>query len=117
MTGETSSILSAAADLLEQNGWCQGAEARGPVGEETIRLDPRARSWCIVGSTGRAAWEMGLGLQQSARCDRFLAEVIGTQDITAWNDVHGRTKDEVIAALRTASERAAERAAERKVEP
>jgi len=90
-------VLLEAADYIEWHGWCQHI-AIGPAGK-----------LCAVGALLHVAipnikhstvWEMSpLALSAFAKLRRYL----GTDGIESWNDTRGRTKDEVVAALRAAA--------------
>jgi hypothetical protein len=87
-------ILLAAASMLERDGWCQGSSQD----EKGRRCGSGAiTDTCPPGNHG-AEW---------VRARNAVREQIGSEDIAVWNDVHGRTADEVIAALRAAAERCA----------
>ena len=82
-------VLNGAADLIERDGWVQGS--------------PRT-------SEGRC---MNMALQEVAgkqvywQAKRYVEDVVGFRATAAWNDTPGRTKTEVVAALRAAAKRAA----------
>lgn len=99
MTAPTvSDVLLAAADVLYRDGWTQG-KAHGRDG-----------SHCVAGAIQIAA---GLGLNAIALTDGYMAafrafsDVVPGMWVAEWNDVPGRTADEVIHALKDAAERAA----------
>ncbi len=79
-------MLFYAADALESYGWCQG-NYRTENGH-----------MCARGAVEFVEKEASIRLLGY----RKLQEVIGTKDITGWNDVSGRTPEEVIVALRKA---------------
>jgi hypothetical protein len=88
-------VLLDAADLIEHDGWTQNDWG-----------DPW-RGYCALGAvhfvgTGSAEEpDCATNLQRAA--ERHLANQIENLDITDWNDRAGRTKEEVIAALRKAA--------------
>lgn len=82
--------LSACADRIERNGWCQFE----PIGED-------GKSMCAVAT-----------IDELTRQDPYLyGEVsaalkahLGVRNLVAWNDRAGRTKDEVVATFRDAAD-------------
>ena len=89
-------VLNGAADLIERDGWIQG-EPRGADGRLCM---VRALGDVIGGAT---PWRSDLYDAATAA----LQETTGVFLVSAWNDQSGRTKAEVVAALRAAAERAA----------
>jgi hypothetical protein len=87
-------ILWAAADDLEEIGWCQGT------------LVDRAGRLCVVGALKRHERDDNKRALWEAR--RRLAEYVGVSILPCWNDALGRTKEEVIAACRGAATRSPE---------
>lgn len=99
-----SEILLKAADLIEQKGWTQGAYARS--GEfEVSSLHREATCYCTIGAiicaTGEARM-LGRGVVDGTKARLFA--MIGDHDIVSWNDTPGRTKEEVVEALRRAAQ-------------
>lgn len=91
-------ILATAADILEADGWCQGV-ARDQAGRH-----------CALGAIGTAAHKDGANLLtreafelQDAATDMLQAH-LEVDWVHEWNDKPGRTKDEVVQALRAAAE-------------
>jgi hypothetical protein len=87
-------ILLTAADLLEQHGWIQGH-----------RRTNRGR--CVLGAID-FHWDQVNEVDKWNALTKILAHInLFTQDNTwslaAWNDEPGRTKAEVITALRAAA--------------
>lgn len=80
-----SKTLLDAADYIEEHGWCQ----------EFMWADGRV---CALGAILIAK---GTGL--SGPRDRLMAFLKNPESITKWNDAPGRTKDEVVSALREAA--------------
>ncbi len=79
-----SRTLRRAADMIERQGWCQGqwADKHGRV--------------CIMGALGDTESDPAAFC---AACHR-LSTHLG-QRLSMWNDEPGRTKDEVLAMLRS----------------
>lgn len=84
-------------ELLEQKGWCQGDWAKNRRGASTIYSRDSACSFCLLGSIYRV-YEADERTNALAR----IASVLKASSIAAWNDAPGRTKEEVIAALKAA---------------
>lgn len=80
-------ILWNAADYIEAHGWCQG----------TIKVGVRV---CAMGALSESIGDRNHVIAQDA-VNRLTARV-GTY-VAQWNDDPGRTKEEVIAALRAAA--------------
>ena len=81
-------VLNGAADLIERRGWAQGYSP--------LRC-------CALTAILRAA--DGVSTYDAERA--LKAEIAPARVITWWNDEPGRTKAEVVAALRAAAENAA----------
>ena len=77
-----SEILLRAAEVLERDGWTQGASTCG-------------RKRCAMTAIGDADGR----IEERER----LRAVIGSNSIVDWNDAPGRTASEVIAAMREAA--------------
>lgn len=91
-------VLNGAADLILRDGWVQGGY-RGPNGER-----------CLIRAVGDAAgagdhphWWSHPGYSAALV---VVSDVIGSYLTSVWQDCPGRTKAEVVAALRAAAERA-----------
>jgi hypothetical protein len=87
-------ILIGAADALEQHGWIQGALQTN-------------RGRCVLGAIG-ANWGLTTDADKCDAAAKFLAHInLLSQDdpwgLAAWNDEPGRTKGEVVTALREAA--------------
>lgn len=106
-------LLRAAADAVMPDTFCQGSYAVLPDG---LAIDdymhPDACAWCTLGHIFRAvhvAWMRKEPLTDDARTVALealdaAAEADGADDLPHWNDMPGRTADEVRALLlRTAS--------------
>lgn len=100
-------ILNKAADWLEENAWCQNSLCRRG-GISFNRIVPDAERCCLNGAIYMAS---GLDLgrtkknQIAAISQAFdlVEKSLGTRNPARWNDTKGRTKQEVIAALRKAA--------------
>ena len=80
-------VLLKAAEYIEEHGWCQHA-----FGEPDGRV-------CLEGAINRTAYN---GSERDAAVRRMIGHLNG-QTPAFWNDMRGRTKEEVIAALREAA--------------
>ena len=89
-------VLNGAADLIERDGWVQH-DNRGPNGERCM-----VDAICAV-IPGPQPWKSRLYELATVAVE----EVTGSYLLSGWNDRRGRTKAEVVAALRAAAERAA----------
>ena len=83
-------IMDGAANLIEQTGWTQGALARDVDGWPIHEDQSRAVCFCATGAISRT------------RINEWDITVLPflPQPLTKWNDAPGRTKAEVLAALR-----------------
>lgn len=86
---EADQHLLQAADYINQYGWCQGTfkNEQGQV--------------CIVGALG-AVTQQYKSIHIYSQMRLKITKLIGC-GATIWNDVPGRTKDEVVAMLRKAA--------------
>jgi hypothetical protein len=84
-------VLHRAADLLEEFGWCQGRAGSKADG-----------AMCAGGAVIEAVADFRNGPNFWTTWSRFCEKYRGT----SWNDAPGRTKEEVVTALREAAERA-----------
>lgn len=90
-----SDILRAAADIIEERGWTQGIAALGSGPTcAGIALD---QAWSTL--TGEEEW---WGRNQTLH--RAVCARIGTDSMIVWNDVPGRTVEEVLAMLRSVAD-------------
>lgn len=81
-------ILQKAADMIDRRGWCQG-----------MGMDGMGRV-CAVRAIGTVA---GDNVVFASDALRRLEDHLNIRFVSLWNDVKGRTKDEVVAALRAAA--------------
>jgi hypothetical protein len=96
--------LHRAADLLEEFGWTSGKLCRDSDGKGlSDARDPSAVSFCVSGAMGRAAMDLGGGTALWDDAFRILHQRLGAGPVE-WNDRLGRTKAEVVSALRSAAE-------------
>ena len=94
-------VLNGAADLIERDGWTQH-QYRGPNGEHCVTDALMRAAGTQPGDSGAPG---ALVLYSSASLT--LAVEVHEGRLPIWNDEFGRTKAEVVAALRAAAERAA----------
>ena len=91
-----SEILTDAADLIERDGWRQGRGSQGQCATSAIWEANRTEG---IPKTAQAHAE--------TEALSALRDVINRHAIPKWNDGPGRTKEEVVSALREAARRAA----------
>lgn len=108
---KTSEVLNLAADAIERRGWAQGGDNPGAVMEPWGDTEPDAPV-CLEGGIMAA---MGVGIESrkqewfdSCPAYRAMREYLRPQlrhypRLYMWNDQDGRTKEEVIEALRAAA--------------
>jgi hypothetical protein len=92
-------VLNRAADLLEEFGWCQAEMGSKGTG-----------SFCAAGAMIEAAHELGYPPRPDETLFGFADRLLFGGSLShkrTWmfNDAHGRTKAEVVFALRSAAER------------
>ena len=95
-TDPVSQLLWDAADLLERDGWCQR------------EFEDAQGRYCLVGAINRAPSPEPYSLEleiQRLTATGYMQRFLGMEPMR-WNDMHGRTKEEVVSALRRASEEA-----------
>lgn len=98
-------VLHRAADLLEEFGWCQHELAIDSEGQ-SLGCDvsnPGAVGFCAIGAILRADSDFGRE-KYSTNWDNVSPT--GSTMLASWNNAPGRTKKEVVTALRDAAERA-----------
>ena len=109
----TKTIILDAISFVRQ-GWCQGDMAIDKEGKHCSVESNRAQQWCAVGAIKRAIKEHG---EESCSVENLLDNVCkefvdknripidvmffdGYQPIiTCWNDMSGRTVDDVVYAM------------------
>lgn len=87
LVDEVGRVLLAAADYIEAHGWCQG------------RVEDDAGNVCAIGGIDKAC--NGYWIRANTR-ERFRS-YLGRGLISNWNNAPGRTKEEVVHALRSAA--------------
>ncbi len=114
MSTEIANILERAAELIETKGWTQGSYVRYGNGEEVGDTDYDAECFCISGALSHASKKKDFDMMCKAYY--FLTDIIcktrnSTKCLEKWNDDPARTKEEVIAFLKSAAELARKEAA------
>ena len=94
-------VLNGAADLILEDGWCQNQYRNGAGGRCLTRALADALNLPLNGSH---LWDQNPLYREAATA---LQGVTGRYMLTGFNDQPGRTKAEVVAALRAAAEQAA----------
>lgn len=90
-------IIDKAIELLETKGWCQGYYYRDIKGFKT-KVSEDSASYCALGSIIKVRYLANGKYSGVNIVDRF--QQVHNIDIVAYNDTKGRTKEEVIEALR-----------------
>jgi hypothetical protein len=92
-----------AYELIEQNGWCQGEAARNDEGRYVATLSDSATQFCALGAIYRVYGNCQADkmYKEFAKAMNFL-DTDYSSEIVRWNDTQGRTKEEVVEALRRA---------------
>jgi hypothetical protein len=85
-------ILERAARVIEERGWCQG------------HYETKSGAVCTSRAISIATDEVGNDMHDRFRARDTLALHIGRDSIASWNDVKGRTKEEVVTKLREAAQ-------------
>lgn len=98
-------VLTRAADLIEEYGWCQGVFAMAD-GVECGVVDPRVDSFCVLGAVRRAASDLGFEFNHRFNSTDLLWDYADGA-CPAWNDRPQTTKADVVLALRNAAKAAA----------
>jgi hypothetical protein len=107
---EPREILLRAVEEIQNRGWCQG-RLKAVMRYITDPPDMPLGAVCLTGAVRQASFD---AVYADPRLPNFspyntallmVCGVIGTKQIVSWNDQPGRTKEEVIAALRTAAEK------------
>lgn len=87
--------LLRAADYIRNNGWCQGSYYNfGSDGKTAV---------CMLGAIVKVENLRERDLSEKHPAVAGLLKYVGTPTVPAYNDVLGRTKEEVIAALEGAA--------------
>ena len=103
---QVADLLDRAADHIDRVGWTQG-----DWHEETPGLQPKDSPVCADGALAVAAYGDPFGAGGHREPDRFalhsaavtaLIRHIGA-GLIDWNDAEGRTKDQVVGAMRAAA--------------
>lgn len=100
-------VYERAADLLEEFGWCQGYAAVNADECPVVPVSPSVVAFCAIGALTRAAADLNSAAGTKRLCDYLGLPQQGPANqphpIAKWNDVSGRTRHEVVAALRGAA--------------
>jgi hypothetical protein len=89
---EVGKILLDAADYIERHGWCQKAYQNG------------LGNVCIIGALSQVVqWPDDRQGRVIMEISPRLKKYLGATRVDNWNDALGRTKEQVVAALRGAA--------------
>lgn len=94
-------ILNAAADLIERVGWTQDQWARTADGSTAQQDGSDAACFCLWGAVQHVC---GNDDSQTDDALAVFRAATGIQTYIEWNDTKGRTREEVVAALRQSAE-------------
>lgn len=114
MTPSLLSIVDRAITILETYGWTQGYYARAENGAITASCSSIAASFCVYGALCRATYDLsdqstsdsdGLrrlisNLPEYETLEEITYTKLGYNNLVHWNDIPGRTKEEVINFLK-----------------
>lgn len=79
--------LRRASDLIRRHGWTQ------------FKLGRTCGGFCLVGALVYVHSLEGQGVNSYHGAVRRLSRILGTANLSAWNDAEGRTQEEVLDAL------------------
>ena len=102
-------VLDAAADRIERDGWHQGdffADLPSFFDESDIArvLKAKPQPCCVMGALiAEADGDMELAEDRAGRLLQLHLGLSYISYVPRWNDEAGRTKGEVVAALRAAA--------------
>lgn len=108
MTDTAATILRRARELISRpECWIQGSMARDADEHEADEWGSSATCWCIMGAFSRVASRMAPDDAQPDYDDalRYMLDATGSEGTFAgdaladWNDTHGRTHADVLAAF------------------
>ena len=88
-------------ELLEQKGWCQGVYARNLYGR---KVDPHHKSacrFCLLGALDKIYDATSIAMMEAKQA-LYQHVIPHNMGLAEWNDTKGRTREEVIEALRKA---------------
>ncbi len=104
---KTSTILNAAADILETRGWTRGEYARDKDGCTISSSSCEATCFCAASAISRATHNLPDRGDLLRRAYEALEQAIAVQldisgliSIAAWNDRKVRSSEEVIVTMR-----------------
>ena len=89
-------ILREAKRLIEEKGWCQGADAIDRRGRPVLARSGDAASFCIAGALFAASFAEH-GEEQAIKLFRHC--IPETLSLAQWNDEPLRTPEQVLAAF------------------
>jgi hypothetical protein len=95
-------ILIAAANLIKNIGWTQGAFARDRYGATISPTRPEAACFCAAGAIISVACLRNSSSSEISEAEFFLRRRIG--NVEMWNDKPGQTAENVIKTLRECAE-------------
>lgn len=108
---KVSELIDKAIEKVRQ-GWCQGASARGPNGFPCSPLASTACAWCMDGALECVSPRQNPGDRMSPKYRRAVNYLNtacfadGSNGFTAWNDMEGRTQQQVITVMQKVADKA-----------
>lgn len=99
-----SRVVAAAIELIEKKGWSSEVAARLPSGVSCSYTDPDAACYCLSGSLAAACHQLGVAVSIGVEeINPIIKKKLG-MDVNKWNDMPGRTKEDVLRVLREVRE-------------
>ena len=99
-----SEMYNKAADMVE-SGWIQGEMAKNEEGCFVHPLAGDAKSWCLSGALRVVSWTVKDHNQYALTFLKLIKNLGLSEHATTWNDRPRRTKEQVVALLRSAATR------------
>jgi hypothetical protein len=103
MSEQVADLLDDAADLLERDGWIVGAMFVAGMGRCALGAIDRRDYTTGLRFKARDALRRVIGADMEQ--DYCLSQVVRARQVAKWNDTPGRTKQQVLDALRLAAKR------------
>lgn len=91
----TKEYLTKASNLLNEKGWTQGAMAKDINGQSVYSESPYAVCYCAAG----AIFATVPPNKSRSELVNLVRDAVNARSLVEWNDLPGRTKEEVLAAF------------------
>lgn len=95
-------VLRETSALIEQ-GWCCGADARDCFGNAVRAGDPDATAWSLTSALAAVSERPDADLAALGEALWGISGVISDWSLDAWNDEPGRSQDDTLEMLASAS--------------